>query len=84
MIKAVQVRELLFEFASHAQWVRTAPYLFRQHGHSSESTLCVDQNGLICARGKQFGEAVYPVMVFAIDDPPFEPTGMRGERKPVK
>lgn len=67
----VQVREELFQFGSYLEWVGRAAMWFRRAGHTCESTICIDQNGLICSRGKQFGEAVYPITVYAIDDVPF-------------
>jgi hypothetical protein len=81
-IKGVRilVREELFRFVTMRDWVVHAPARFRQVGHTSGSTICVDANGLVCARGKQFNEAVYPVRVFSIDDPPFKPLGMIGKR----
>jgi hypothetical protein len=78
----VNVIEPLFNFLSQDDWIRNAQKMFRAHGHTSQSTLCVDADGLICVRGKQFSVAKYPVMVYAIDDAPYETAGMTGKRKP--
>lgn len=79
----VCVGELLFEFSSFNDWVRHAQLWFRDAGHTSGSTLCVDSHGLICTRGKMFSIAHYPIYVYAIDDPPFTPQGMLGRRQRV-
>jgi hypothetical protein len=71
----------LFHFENFQDWVCTAQIAFRNLGHTHETTLCVDQNGMVCNRGKQFKEAAYPVSVYAIDDPPFKPSGMLGTRE---
>lgn len=80
----VKVGELLFEFSSFDDWCDRAQILFRNHGHDSRSAMCVDSDGLICTRGKQFAEAVFPVRVYAIDDPPFKPCGMLGGKVPIE
>lgn len=78
----IQVFEELFQFASMADWVSAAQIRFRNHGHTSQTAICVDSNGMVCVRGKQFATAVYPVRVFALDEAPYEPCGMQGSRDP--
>lgn len=73
----VQVFEALFQFSSGEDWIASATVRYRSYGHTSESTIAVDSNGMICARGRHFGLAVYPVTVYAIDAAPFVPGGMR-------
>ncbi len=82
--KRVLVREVLFTFKDQDDWIRHAQGMFRAFGHTAESTICIDLRGMICARGKHFNEARYPITVYAIDDAPFEPAGMIGERQPTK
>jgi hypothetical protein len=81
---SVQVRDYLFEFTSFNDWVGRAQIAFLNMGHTSESTICVDQNGLICTRGKYFAKAKYPVRVYAIDDAPYMPKGALGKREVLK
>ena len=78
---SVNVGEELFQFTSMNDWIRKAQLAFREHGHTSESTLCVDSEGLICTWGKMFRVAKYPIRVYAIDDPPYKPHGMLGKRE---
>lgn len=65
---AVTVGPLLFEFATHAQWVNKASSWFRSYGVTGSDTLCVDAKGRICRIGKQFmraeKEQTYPIRVF--------------------
>lgn len=75
------VREELFHFTSEPDWIQAAQVRFRNHGHTAQSTICIDSAGLVCARGLHFQQAVYPVRVYAIDDAPYAPAGMRGARQ---
>jgi hypothetical protein len=65
---AVTVGPLLFEFASHAQWVNKASSWFRSYRVTGSDTICVDAKGRICRIGKQFmraeKEQTYPIRVF--------------------
>ena len=79
----IRVREELFHFIHFQDWIDHAQLRFRVHGHNAESTICVDQTGLICTRGKHFQLAKYPVRVYAVDDAPYKPQGMLGEREKV-
>jgi len=84
MIVKIQVLEELFHFISLEDWIDHAQRRFRNHGHTSQTAICVDQYGLVCVRGKQFKTARYPVRVYAIDEAPYQPSGMLGERKPTE
>ena len=79
----IQVIEYLFHFIGMNDWIDHAQMRFRNHGHTAESTICVDRNGLVCVRGKQFGEAAYPISVYAVDEAPYKPQGMIGKREKV-
>lgn len=65
---AVSVGELLFEFASHAQWASKGGSWFRNSGHTSATSICIDAKGRICSIGSDFSRAekdgAYPVKVF--------------------
>ena len=78
----IVVREELFHFIHFDDWVNSAQIRFRNHGHDSRSAICVDSDGVICTRGKQFREARYPVRIYAVDDRAFEPVGALETRKP--
>jgi len=79
----VQPIEELFHFIHFKDWMQTAQMRFRNHGHTNESTICVDEAGMVCTRGKYFKQAKYPVRVYAVDDPPYQPSGMTGGRGPI-
>ncbi len=82
--KRILVREVLFTFKDFRDWVNHAQGMFRAFGHTAGSTLCVDLRGMICTRGKHFQEARYPVTVYAIDDPPYQPATANGPRIPTE
>ena len=77
----ILVREELFHFISFEDWVNFAQIRFRNHGHDSRSAICVDSDGMICTRGKQFREARYPVRTYAVDDRAFEAVGKASSMK---
>jgi hypothetical protein len=80
----VKVIEEVFHFVSFDDWVESAKRRFRNNGHTAESVICVDRNGMICTCGREFKIALYPVRVYAITKAPFEPTtSMRSEREPI-
>lgn len=78
----VRVLEELFHFSSMDDWINAAQLRFRNHGHTAQTTICVDQDGMICVRGKQFKTAVYPIRVYAVDEAPYAPSGALGPREP--
>ncbi len=78
----IEVREELFHFIHYQDWSDHAQKRFRNHGHTPRTAICVDAAGAVCTRGGQFKAAVYPVRVYAVDDPPYlpgEPQTMTGE-----
>lgn len=66
----IEVGEKLFEFSSKHDWVNNAAYLFEMHGLRGNHTLCIDQQGRICAWGEHFMQAekdnAYPIEVFKL------------------
>ncbi len=73
--------EELFHFIHFDDWINHAQKRFRNHGHTNQSTICVDEAGMVCTRGKHFKQARYPVRVYAVDEAPYKPTGMTGNRE---
>ena len=69
---AIVTGPLLFEFATHAQWVNKASSWFRSNRVTGQDTICVDAKGRICRIGKQFmraeKEGTYPIRVFAYEN----------------
>lgn len=83
MTLTIHVREEVFHFISMEDWIHHAYSRYRNHGHTSETTIAVDQKGIVVCRSKQFEHAAYPVRVYAIDDAPYEPMGVLGKRRPA-
>jgi hypothetical protein len=61
----------LFHFISERDWIDAAQMRFRNHGHTSQSVICVDAKGKVCTRGLHFRTAAYPVRVYAVDTAPY-------------
>jgi hypothetical protein len=67
----------LFHFIHERDWRENAQRRFRNHGHTAQSAICVDEAGKVCTRGLHFASAAYPVRVYAVDVAPYAP----GERQ---
>jgi len=80
----ISVLEELFHFVSMDDWIASAQLRFRNYGHTAQTAICVDSDGTVCLRGKQFNTARYPVRVYAVDEAPYKPSGMLGERQPTE
>jgi uncharacterized protein (DUF608 family) len=67
----IRLGRVLFEFSSLNDWARSARRRFRLCGFPSYETVCIDQEGRICASGKEFERAKleesYPIKVYHID-----------------
>lgn len=79
----IQVGENLFAFVNLDDWIDHAQVRFRRSGHTSQTTICIDDDGHVCTRGAHFKIAKYPVNVFAIDNAPYPPAGMLADRGPL-
>lgn len=70
----INVLDELFHFISFDDWLEHAQLRFRNSGHTNSSAVCIDAVGMVCTRGKHFKTAKFPVRVYAVDDPPYEPS----------
>jgi hypothetical protein len=46
----------LFHFIGEDDWINHAQMRFRNHGHTSQSAICVDATGKVCTRGLHIRE----------------------------
>jgi len=67
--KKVTIKTLgvLFRFQSFGDWEATATMRFRNCGHTADTVIAVDREGMVCVRQPHFKDAKYPVTVYAID-----------------